>query len=578
MKFHLILALLGMVAVSSRAFAEESIDDTDETPEELPLDNPSTPFTPTTLSAAFIEQFDGAANKRWIKSETKKIIDGVEDDELLNYRGEWAIEEPTVLGGFAGDKGLVVKTPAAHHAISALFPKPIDNTGKTLILSYEVKLQNSLECGGAYMKVLTHNASFVPAKFDDKTPYTIMFGPDRCGGTNKVHFIFRHLNPISGEWEEKHLNNPPAAKIEKTSTLYTLIVRKDNSFEILINNESAKSGSLLEDFTPSVNPPKEIDDPEDSKPDTWVDVAKIVDPTATKPDDWDEDAPALIEDENAVKPQDWLEDEPTTIPDPSATKPEDWDDEEDGDWVAPTIENPKCAEASGCGPWKRPTKSNPDYKGKWRAPMIDNPEYKGPWAPRKIPNPAFYEDLTPSKFAPMGALGFEIWTMQDKILFDNIFIGHDEDVARTFRAETWAAKHKIETEKETVVKTEEEKKAAVDANADYLERAKQFAFDTRDRVIAFITAAAEDPVEAVKEDPYAAGVLAVITLWFTYSVASMIAMYAGALVGKKPAAAAEKKAEKKEEKKEEKEEKKSEKKSEKKEGAVKRSAAKKADD
>lgn len=58
-----------------------------------------------------------------------------------------------------------------------------------------------------------------------QTPFTIMFGPDKCGTTNKVHFIFRHKNPMTGLWEEKHLKNPPAPKITKTTALYTLIVK-----------------------------------------------------------------------------------------------------------------------------------------------------------------------------------------------------------------------------------------------------------------------------------------------------------------------------------------------------------------
>ena len=41
-----------------------------------------------------------------------------------------------------GDKGLVVKNAAAHHAISAKFPKKIENKGKTLVVQYEVKLQS----------------------------------------------------------------------------------------------------------------------------------------------------------------------------------------------------------------------------------------------------------------------------------------------------------------------------------------------------------------------------------------------------------------------------------------------------
>jgi calnexin len=76
------------------------------------------------------------------------------------------------------------------------------------------------------MKLLTESEKGVHAEeFSDKTPYTIMFGPDKCGATNKVHFIFRHKNLKTGEYEEKHMNSAPSAKITKLSTLYTLIVR-----------------------------------------------------------------------------------------------------------------------------------------------------------------------------------------------------------------------------------------------------------------------------------------------------------------------------------------------------------------
>lgn len=52
------------------------------------------------------------------------------------------MEEPHVLKAIHGDKGLVVKNPAAHHAISAKFDKKVDNKGKTLVVQYEVKLQS----------------------------------------------------------------------------------------------------------------------------------------------------------------------------------------------------------------------------------------------------------------------------------------------------------------------------------------------------------------------------------------------------------------------------------------------------
>lgn len=38
---------------------------------------------------------------------------------------------------------IVVKDAAAHHAISAKFDKPINNSGKTLVVQYEVKLQST---------------------------------------------------------------------------------------------------------------------------------------------------------------------------------------------------------------------------------------------------------------------------------------------------------------------------------------------------------------------------------------------------------------------------------------------------
>lgn len=61
-----------------------------------------------------------------------------------------------------------------------------------------------------------------------------------------------------------------------------LIISPDHTFDVLFNGESQKNGTLLEDFEPAVNPPKEIDDPKDSKPTDWVDEKQIADPEAKK--------------------------------------------------------------------------------------------------------------------------------------------------------------------------------------------------------------------------------------------------------------------------------------------------------
>ncbi len=162
-----------------------------------------------------------------------------------------------------------------------------------------------------------------------------MFGPDRCGATDKVHFIVRQKNPKSGKWYEHHLRDAPRAKADRSPHLYKAVISSDDTFAITIDDEEAFSGSLMDSLEPPLTPPQEIDDPNDSKPKDWVDAAKIDDPEASKPDDWDEDAPREIDDASATMPAGWLEDEPLLIPDPSAEAPDDWDDEEDGEWEAP---------------------------------------------------------------------------------------------------------------------------------------------------------------------------------------------------------------------------------------------------
>jgi calnexin len=98
-------------------------------------------YQPTTLKAPFLEQFTDDWDTRWKPSHAKKDVK--DKDEEWAYVGEWAVEEPHVFPGMVGDKGLVVKNPAAHHAISAKFPKKIDNKDKTLVVQYEVKLQST---------------------------------------------------------------------------------------------------------------------------------------------------------------------------------------------------------------------------------------------------------------------------------------------------------------------------------------------------------------------------------------------------------------------------------------------------
>merc|ERR1712226_497432 len=128
----------------------------------------------------------------------------------------------------------------------------------------------------------------------------------------------------------------------------------------------------------------------------------------------------MIPDEDAAMPDGWLEEEDELVPDPDADKPADWDEDMDGEWEPPMISNPKCEDAPGCGEWK--------------APQIKNPKYKGKWKPRKIANPDFFTDNEPYAMTTIDAVGLELWSMSDEIMFDNFIITDDKVVA-----DEWAA-------------------------------------------------------------------------------------------------------------------------------------------
>lgn len=70
------------------------------------------------------------------------------------------------------------------------------------------------------------------------------------------------------------MKDPPRIKSTKLSTLYGLTLRLDGTFTISINREKIREGNMLTDFDPPINPPAEIEDPSDLKPEDWVDEAK----------------------------------------------------------------------------------------------------------------------------------------------------------------------------------------------------------------------------------------------------------------------------------------------------------------
>jgi len=404
--------------------------------------------------AYFLETFSDPIEGRWVKSSDKM------------YTGNHALtQQPApATAGIPGDASLVLGEESKRYGIGAPFTKETV-PGKELVLQYELKFETPVDCAGSYLKFLAGQPKL--EEMQESTGYTIMFGPDKCGNTNKIHLILRFKNAKSGEFKEHHLKTPPSMKNDKLPHLYTAVLRADNSFEIFVDQTSVKAGSLTSDadWETPFTPPQEVDDPSDKKPADWIDTEMIDDPEAKKPEDWDEDAPKQIEDAEAKKPDEWDESAEPKIADPAAAKPDDWDEDEDGPWEAPVIENPKCK--TGCGPWKRPMKANPAYKGKWSAEKIKHPDYKGEWKAKRIENPAYYEVKDPVKdLEAIGAVALEVWVHKPQgISYDNILVIDDLGKAQEFAAATW--KVRIDTEKKKIKAIEDKRKAE--------ERAKKLA-------------------------------------------------------------------------------------------------------
>jgi calreticulin len=298
--------------------------------------------------------------------------------------------------------GMKTQPDASFFSFSKSFPT-FSNEGKTLVFSFSISHPQNIDCGGGYLKLLP---AFELADFDGETPYNIMFGPDICGATKKIHLIFSYKGK-NLLWKKE-----PRAESDTFTHFYTLVLNPDNTYEMLVDFTKKESGRLEDDW--EFLAPKTIVDSSDKKPNDWVDTAEIPNPEDKKPGDWDV--------------------EPATIPDPDATKPDDWDEEEDGEWDAPTIPNPK-------------------FKGEWKPRMIPNPAYKGEWKPRQIANPDYSLDDKLYLFKDFSVVGVDIWQVKSGSVFDSIILTDSLEDAKSVYDPTIL-------EKERAAKDQEEKEKA----------------------------------------------------------------------------------------------------------------------
>lgn len=346
------------------------------------------------------ETFDDDWASRWVQSGNKQ--DTGEAGDLVRTAGKWYADAEK-------DAGVQTSTDARFYTYSAAIDEPFGlEKGSDLVLQFSVKHEQQIDCGGGYIKL--HPAGLDQANYNGDSEYNIMFGPDVCGSsTKKVHVIFNH------DGENHLIKETIPCETDRLTHVYTLVLHPDDSFEVFIDGESKKEGKLRDLFDFEL--PKEIDDPEASKPEDWIDDPMMDDPEDIKPEGYDD----IVE----------------QIPDPEAEKPDDWDDEDDGEWEAPTIRNP-------------------EYKGPWRAKRIENPDYKGPWEHPQVANPDYVAVEDIATYTSNAFVGLELWQVKAGSIFDNIIVTDSLEEAEAFREETFGAMK--DAEKEMFDKVEEERR------------------------------------------------------------------------------------------------------------------------
>merc|ERR1711908_163925 len=84
-------------------------------------------------------------------------------------------------------------------------------------------------------------ADFEPESLHGESSYNLMFGPDICGySTKKVHVIFNY------EGKNHLIKKEIKCKDDQFTHVYTLALKQDNTYEVFIDGESEKAGSLEE--------------------------------------------------------------------------------------------------------------------------------------------------------------------------------------------------------------------------------------------------------------------------------------------------------------------------------------------
>lgn len=205
----------------------------------------STLLLVATAKIHFSEEFDSDWESRWSKSTWKADQQGT----FTHTQGDWHGDEEMAYG---------IRTTGdlKFFELSAKLPQAVKTGKDPLVLQYSVKFEKDIECGGGYIKLVGEN--FDQTKFGGETPLLVMFGPDICGGDNKIHLLLDHKT-TGYLWKKK-----PTAPNDKLTHIYTAVLYPNASYAVYLDAKPLENGTIADDWDFTV--PKSIPDPADKKP------------------------------------------------------------------------------------------------------------------------------------------------------------------------------------------------------------------------------------------------------------------------------------------------------------------------
>ena len=101
--------------------------------------------------------------------------------------------------GFELDNGLLLSKKDKYYGLTLPFETPLTmGESPSLVIQYEIKFEEVLACGGAYVKLLRDTTDFGDLNKD--TPYSILFGPDKVPLPLTYLFTLSHILVAKSVW------------------------------------------------------------------------------------------------------------------------------------------------------------------------------------------------------------------------------------------------------------------------------------------------------------------------------------------------------------------------------------------